>query len=239
MKKIYEGKAKILYATDNKDEIILYFKDDATAGNGEKKGKFYNKGFLNNIISAELFSRISGICPSHFIKKIDDRMQIVKRVEIIPVEVIFRNLAAGTFLKRMPFNQGDDLRKDGKPLIEFCYKNDDYNDPLIGETHILQFGWLSADDLFALKQYTLSLVSKLSEIFNEHGIILVDGKFEFGFDVDNNLVLSDEICPDTLRLWRKNDVGGFESLDKDLFRKSIGGETAAYTEIATLLGLIH
>lgn len=237
--KLYEGKAKVLYEGDEPNTIVLHFKDDATAGNGVKKGQFEDKGYLNNIISADLLTRVAKWVPNHFIKRLSDREQLVKKVDIVPIEVIFRNKATGSFLKRMPFTEGDDITADGYPLIEFCYKNDEYGDPIIGEGSILHFRWLSIKELIEVKQFTQDVNTLLTGLFAPSGIVVVDGKLEFGRDSDGNLILADEICPDTLRLWKfDEETGNHISLDKDLFRKGLGGETAAYTEIAKLLDVL-
>jgi phosphoribosylaminoimidazole-succinocarboxamide synthase len=233
--KLYEGKSKIVYAGPDKNTYVLYFKDDATAFNAQKKGSFEDKGILNNLISSILLNKISQWVPTHFIKRISPREQLVKKVEIVPVEVVFRNVAAGSFLKRLPFKEGDDLTANGQPLIEFFYKDDALGDPPIAEGHILHFGWMNPKELLEIKQFTQDIVKILKNTFNPHGIMVVDGKFEFGRDESGQLILSDDICPDGLRLWKRCDDGTHVSLDKDLFRKGIGGETEAYRQIADIV----
>jgi len=236
--KIYEGKAKILYTTDSKDHLIQYFKDDATAFNAQKKGSFKDKGYLNNIISEYLMLYLEqeGIS-THFIKRLNDREQLIKKVKIIPVEIIIRNIAAGSLCGRLGIAEGTDLRKDGSPLIEFCLKDDSLNDPLISETHIEYFGFMTKKQINDIKELLQTINNKLVSKFDSVNITLVDYKLEFGWYGSKTLpLLADEICPDTCRLWDK-DTG--EILDKDRFRKDLGGETAAYQEVARRLGILE
>ncbi|KKK71721.1 hypothetical protein LCGC14_2911080 [marine sediment metagenome] len=236
--KIYEGKAKILYTGPESDQLIQYFKDDATAFNAQKKGSFKDKGFLNNIISEHLMLYLGqNHIATHFIKRLNDREQLIKKLDIIPVEFIVRNVAAGSLCKRLGIKEGTKLQDaDGKPLIEFCLKDDSLNDPLIGETHIEFFGYMTRSEIKGVKLLLETINKRLIEKFNSIGIILVDYKLEFGNDESRFLpLLADEICPDTCRLWDK-ETG--EILDKDRFRKDLGGETAAYQEIARRFGLI-
>lgn len=233
--KLYEGKSKIVFSGPDENTYVLYFKDDATAFNAQKKGSFEDKGMLNNLISSILLQKISKWVPTHYIDRISPREQLVKKVKIVPIEVVFRNIAAGSFLKRLPFKEGDDLTANGQPLIEFFYKDDGLGDPPIAEGHILHFGWMDPKELLEIKQFTQDAVKILRGIFEPHGIIVVDGKFEFGRDETGKLILSDDICPDGLRLWKLYDDGSHTSLDKDLFRKGLGGETDAYRQIADIV----
>lgn len=235
--KIYEGKAKILYSTSDEQEIIQYFKDDATAFNAQKKGSFKDKGYLNNLISEHLmlYMESQGV-DTHFIKRLNDREQLIKKVDIIPVEFIVRNIAAGSLCTRLNIEEGTDLLKDRIPLIEFCLKDDSLNDPLIGETHIEFFGYMSKEQIQDIKTLLTYINKKLIAKFDSIGVTLVDYKLEFGwYGTDKLLLLADEICPDTCRLWDK-ETG--EILDKDRFRKDLGGETLAYQEIANRFVLI-
>lgn len=248
--KIYEGKAKILYEGDDPKTIIQYFKDDATAGNGDKKGSFKDKGYLNNLISTHFMelAKTETFVPNHFIKRLNDREQLVKKVDIIPLEVIVRNFATGSFIKRMPFKEGDllqgydeiaEISSSRFPLVEFFYKDDSYGDPLVTEGQILHFKWLTIEELALIKSFASELNHFLFEAFKNIDITFVDAKFEFGKGYNDRIMLADEICPDTMRLWdkRKSD-NKIISLDKDLFRKGLGGETDAYYEVARRLKLV-
>ena len=251
-KQIYEGKSKILYSGPNPDTIIVFFKDDATAFNNQKRGTFEDKGYLNNLISSFLMEQLKPIVPNHFISRLNEREQLVKRTDIIPLEVVFRQYAAGSFVKRMPYQRGEDVRRDIhpellksestlnrlSPLIEFCCKNDEFGDPLVSEGMITHFDWLTDDEIKLIKTYVLKIVHFLNTIFERYKILLVDGKFEFGKNKYGRIMLADDICPDGLRLWRQHKDGSFESLDKDLFREGLGGETEAYREVAKILNLI-
>jgi len=237
--KIYEGKAKILYTTEEAGRIVQYFKDDATAFNAQKKGSFTDKGYLNNIISEHLmlFMEREGIA-THFIQRLNEREQLIKKVKIIPVEFIVRNIAAGSLCSRLGIEEGINLRDaDGHPLIEFCLKDDDLNDPVIGETHIEYFGFMTSQQIHDIKMLLQIINEKLVDKFGSIGVKLVDYKLEFGWGEVARIfpLLADEICPDTCRLWDK-DTG--KILDKDRFRKDLGGETDAYQEIARRFGLI-
>lgn len=237
MEQVYEGKSKVLFSTDNSDELLMVFKDIVTAGNGEKISCIRDKGYLNSIISAKIYSLLD--VPTHFIKMVNDTTHLVKKVDIFPVEFIFRNIAAGSFIKRLPVREGANLRENGLPFIEFCYKSDEYNDPFISERHILHFNWMSQQELNSALHYTHRIVNKLISIFSPFNIEVVDGKFEFGRDSNGNVILADEISPDGLRLWQINeDIGTYKSFDKDLFRKNLGGEVEAYTEIARMLKVV-
>ena len=234
--KIYEGKAKILYEGPEPGTIIQYFKDDATAFNAQKKATLDGKGVLNNRISEFMMLRLGEIgIPTHFIKRLNMREQLCKKVEIIPLEVIVRNVAAGTMSKRLGIEEGEPLPRS---IIEFCLKRDDLGDPLIAEEHITAFGWATADEVEEIMAMTIRINDYLCGLFSGVGIRLIDFKIEFGrFPVDggHQVILADEISPDSCRLWdRETD----KKLDKDRFRRDLGGVTEAYTEVATRLGII-
>ena len=231
---IYQGKAKILYSCSNPLNLIQYFKDDATANNAEKHSIIMSKGIINNFISEYLMKslEIQGIS-THFIKRLNKREQLIKKVKIIPVELVVRNLAAGSIVKRYAINDG---MKFSKPLIEFFYKNDSLNDPLLNEQHIKEFGWSDNNEIKLIKKEALRINKILIKIFDKAGIDLVDFKIEFGhcFNKQNEkqIILADEISPDNCRLWdlkQKNDT--IVSLDKDRFRNDLGGLIEAYSEI--------
>ena len=234
---IYEVKAKNLYEGPEPGTLVQYFKDDATAFNAEKRAILDGKGVLNNRISEFMMTRLSTIgIPNHFIKRLNMREQLIKKVEIIPLEVIVRNVAAGTLAKRLGLQEGERLPR---ALVEFCYKDDDLGDPLVSEEHISAFGWASPpeiDDMIALALRTNDFMSGL---FAGVGIRLVDFKLEFGRHFEDDMVrtiLADEISPDSCRLWylESND-----KLDKDRFRRELGGVTEAYAEVARRLGIIR
>lgn len=234
--KLYEGKAKILYEGPEPGTIIQYFKDDATAFNNEKRGTLAGKGVLNNHISEYIFEGLTRIgVPNHFIRRLSMREQLIKGVEIIPVEVIVRNIAAGTLSKRLGIEEGTALPR---PLVEFCYKEDELGDPLVGEDHILTFGWANEYELEDMVTYALRVNDYLSGLMNGIGISLVDYKLEFGrlYEGDDYMtVLADEISPDSCRLWDKSSG---KKLDKDRFRRDLGGEVEAYSEVARRLGVL-
>ncbi len=230
MKQIYEGKAKILF--EENGDIIQHFKDDTTAFNNQKFAISDGKGILNNAISAYFMNKIeySGV-KTHFINKIDDRHQRVKFVEIIPLEVIVRNISAGSFCKKFGVTRGLNLTK---PLVEFSLKDDNLGDPLIPEGHIVELNIASYDDIAYLKAQALKINSILQDEFSKIGIVLVDFKVEFGRK-DGDIILADEISPDSCRLW---DIKTSESLDKDLFREGKGSIVEGYRVIAKRLGLV-
>lgn len=221
----YEGKAKILYATDNLDLIIQYFKDDATAFNAQKRGTIREKGILNNKISEVLFTLLEkeGI-PTHFVQRLNDREMLVRRLEIIPVEVIVRNKIAGSLAKRLGMEEGTAL---SRPVLEHCYKSDPLGDPMINESHILALGWATESELKEVEALSLRVNEILQDFFDQRNLILVDFKLEFGRHY-GKVVLGDEICPDTCRLWEK---GSLEKLDKDRFRRDLGKVEDAYQEV--------
>jgi len=232
---LYEGKAKILYPGDEDGTIIQYFKDDATAFNAQKKDVIPGKGILNNLISAHLFPALGQLgIAHHFIKKLNDREQLVKAVKIIPIEVIVRNIAAGSVCARLGLSEGTPLKHT---LVEFCLKDDALGDPVIASEHILTLQIATADDLAVIKATALKINDFLSGLFFGLGVRLVDFKLEFGWletETGGQIVLADEISPDNCRLW---DIKTDEKLDKDRFRRDLGGLTEAYSDIARRLGL--
>lgn len=234
-RQIYEGKAKILYEGPEPGTIIQYFKDDATAFNAEKKGTINGKGVINNRISEHIFTRLELIgIPNHFIRRLNMREQLVKQVEIVPIEVIVRNVAAGSLTKRLGIEEGKALPHT---LLEYCYKDDALGDPLIAEEHIACFGWASQEEMQDISAMAIRVNDFMAGMFAGIGIKLVDFKLEFGrlFDGDfSRIILADEISPDGCRLW---DIETNEKLDKDRFRRDLGGEAEAYQEVARRLGL--
>ncbi len=236
-KKLYEGKAKILYEGTEKGTAIQHFKDDATAFNNLKKSVVEGKGVLNNRISEHILNNLNQIgIKTHLIKRLNMREQLIKLVKIIPVEFIVRNIATGSLTKRLGIADGTVL---SKPLIEYSYKNDDLGDPLIAKEHILEFNWASEKELNLIKTYSLRINDFLQGMFRSVGIKLIDFKLEFGrVDVEGKkeILLADEISPDTCRLW---DVVSEKKLDKDRFRKDLGNIMQAYQEVAKRLGIIH
>jgi len=232
---IYEGKAKKLFSYKEGDKIIQYFKDDATAFNKKKHEIISEKGILNNFISEYIFKYLSenGL-PNHFIERINEREQLVKKVEIIPIEVIIRNIATGTLSKRLGIKEGLNLER---PLIEFTLKDDELDDPIVSEEHLDILGFAKKDEIIEMKDQSLKINSLLSDLFSNINIKLVDFKIEFGRIKENNkinIILADEISPDSCRLWDKESL---EKLDKDRFRKNLGGLIDAYKEVATRLGI--
>jgi len=236
-KKLYEGKAKILYEGPEKGTAIQHFKDDATAFNNLKKSVVEGKGVLNNRISEHIFNNLNQIgIKTHLIKRLNMREQLVKLVKIIPLEFIVRNIATGSLTKRLGIADGTVL---SKPLIEYSYKNDDLGDPLIAKEHILEFNWATEKELNLIKNYSLRINDFLQGMFRGVGIKLVDFKLEFGrvdYNEKKEILLADEISPDTCRLW---DVVSEKKLDKDRFRKDLGNIMQAYQEVAKRLGIIH
>jgi len=222
---LYEGKAKIMYSTDNKDEIRVYYKDDATAFNGIKKAQIENKGILNNSITTALFEILEqkGI-KTHFIKKLSDREQLCKKVEIIPLEVIVRNVAAGSMAKRYGIEEGTALKTT---VFELSYKNDELGDPLINDYHAVAMGLATFEELLEIYHLASEINGTLKDVFLKKDINLIDFKVEFG-RLNGEILLADEISPDTCRFW---DVKTGEKLDKDRFRRDLGNVTEAYVEI--------
>lgn len=223
---LYEGKAKKVYETDNPDFLIVSYKDDATAFNGLKKGTIVGKGVINNRMSNLLMQKLTeeGI-PTHFVKELNDRDTVVKKVSIIPLEVIVRNIAAGSFSKNYGVEEGV---KFETPTIEFSYKNDELGDPLINKYHAIALKLATNNEIDAIKNYSFRINERLKDFWEECGITLVDFKLEFGRLTDGSIVLADEISPDTCRLW---DAKTGEKLDKDRFRRDLGGVEEAYTEV--------
>ncbi|WP_427340200.1 phosphoribosylaminoimidazolesuccinocarboxamide synthase [Caloranaerobacter sp. DY30410] len=222
---IYEGKAKRVYKTDDEKVYLIEYKDDATAFNGEKKGTIENKGIINNKISAMLFKLLenAGI-ETHFIKLIDERRMLVKAVEIIPIEVIVRNVAAGSLAKRLGFKEGTQLETT---VLEFCYKNDELGDPLINDYHIQALKLVDKEELEIIKEKALKINEILVDFFEKVGLKLIDFKLEFG-RYDGRIILADEISPDTCRLWDKETN---QKMDKDRFRRDLGKVEEAYREV--------
>ncbi len=236
-KKLYEGKAKILYASPEKGSAIQHFKDDATAFNNQKKTTIEGKGILNNRISEHILSSLNQIgIETHLIKRINMREQLVKLVEIIPIEFVVRNIATGSLTKRLGIEDGTVL---DEPLIEYYYKNDELNDPLVSKQHISVFGWAQEIEIDHISNICLRINDFMQGMFKGIGIKLVDFKVEFGRlnkDGKNKIILADEISPDTCRLW---DVSSEEKLDKDRFRKDLGNLLEAYQEVARRLNILH
>ena len=236
-KKLYEGKAKIIYEGPEKGTAIQHFKDAATAFNNLKKSTVEGKGVLNNRISEHILNNLNQIgIKTHLIKRLNMREQLIRLVEIIPVEFIVRNIATGSLTKKLGIADGTVL---SKPLLEYSYKNDDLGDPLVAKEHIIEFNWASDSELVLIKNYCLRINDFMQGMFRGVGIKLVDFKLEFG-RIDNNgrkeIILADEISPDTCRLW---DVVSEKKLDKDRFRKDLGNIIQAYQEVARRLGIIH
>lgn len=221
----YEGKAKILYATDDPDLIVQYFKDDATAFNAQKRGTIQEKGIVNNKISEVLFKYLeSQGVPTHFVQRLNDREMLVRRLEIIPVEVIVRNLIAGSLAKRLGLEEGKSLKT---PVLEHCYKSDPLGDPMINEFHIRALGWATDEEIEEIERLSFRVNDLLKDFFDKRDLILVDFKLEFGRH-HGKIYLGDEICPDTCRFWEK---GTLEKLDKDRFRRDLGRVEDAYQEV--------
>lgn len=223
---LYEGKAKQIYSTENENEFIVYFKDDATAFNGEKKAEISSKGILNNKISTIMFEMLHDKqIQTHFIKNLSEREMLVKKVEILPLEVIVRNITAGSFCKRVGIEEGLVLEE---PIFEICYKNDEYGDPMLNDDHALAMKLATREELKFLKEETLKINEVMKEFFLNMGLKLVDFKLEFGKDMQGNIILADKISPDTCRLW---DVDTNEKLDKDRFRRDLGDLVQGYEEV--------
>ncbi len=231
MEQLYEGKAKKVFATEDKDVVIVSYKDDATAFNGEKKGTIVGKGVVNNRMTNHVFQMLekAGV-PTHFIEELNDRETAVKHVEIVPLEVIVRNVAAGSFSKKLGIEEGRQLLC---PTLEFSYKNDDLGDPFINDYYALALGLATQEEIDTITKYAFKVNEVLKEYFLHAGIKLVDFKIEFG-RYKGQIILADEISPDTCRLW---DVNTNEKLDKDRFRRDMGGVEDAYQEVmGRLLG---
>jgi phosphoribosylaminoimidazole-succinocarboxamide synthase len=228
--KLYEGKAKKVYATSDKDLCIVSYKDDATAFNGEKKGTILGKGAINNRVTNHLMKLLEGNgIPTHLVQELSDTDTLVKRVEIVPLEVIVRNIAAGSLSKRLGIAEGV---KFSSPILECCYKDDDLGDPMVNEYHIFAMNYATPEELKLISDYSLNVNKILSDYLADLGIELVDFKLEFGRLHDGSIVLADEISPDTCRFW---DSLTHKKLDKDRFRQDLGGTEDAYNEILTRL----
>ena len=225
-KLLYEGKAKKIFSTDDADIVRVAYKNDTTAFNGEKFEQLEGKGQLNNEITSFFFNYLAeqGI-ESHFVRKISDTEQLVKRVEIVPLEVVTRNIAAGSLSKRLGWEEG---RKLPEPIVEFYYKDDDLGDPLLADVHIQTLGLATDEELNELRRRALAVNDSLLKLLTPRGLLLVDFKLEFGRDSSGNYLLADEISPDTCRFW---DAETHEKMDKDRFRRDLGGVTEAYAEV--------
>lgn len=228
---LYEGKAKKVFATEDPDVVIVSYKDDATAFNGIKKGTIVGKGAINNRMTNLVFQKFeaAGI-PTHFIEELSDRETAVKKVDIVPLEVIVRNVAAGSFSKRMGVEEGRELLC---PILEFSYKNDDLGDPFINDDYALALGLATKEEIDQIRSYTLKVNEIMKEYFLNAGMKLIDFKIEFG-RFHGQILLADEVSPDTCRLW---DVNTNEKLDKDRFRRDLGNVEEAYNEVFHRLGL--
>ncbi|MBS0573908.1 MAG: phosphoribosylaminoimidazolesuccinocarboxamide synthase [Proteobacteria bacterium] len=235
-KKVYEGKAKILYEGPEPGTYIQYFKDDATAFNAQKKATIEGKGVLNNRLSEYFMQGLTNIgIPNHFIRRLNMREQLIRQVEIIPLEVIVRNFAAGSIAKRLGMEEGTALPR---PIVEYSYKNDALGDPMVSEEYILAFGWASQQDMDDIVSLALRVNDFMSGVMYGVGIKLVDFKIEIGRIWDGDfmrLIVADEISPDSCRLW---DIKTGQKLDKDVFRRDLGNLTDAYTEVARRLGVM-
>jgi phosphoribosylaminoimidazole-succinocarboxamide synthase len=235
-KQVYEGKAKVLFEGPEPGTLVQYFKDDATAFNNQKKGTITGKGVLNNRISEYLMTRLAEIgIPTHFVRRLNMREQLVRAVEIIPIEVVVRNVVAGSLAKRFAMDEGAALPRS---IVEYYYKKDELGDPMVSEEHITAFGWATTQDLDDIMQMSLRINDFLSGLFLGIGIKLVDFKLEFGRLFQNDemrIVLADEISPDNCRLW---DLKTNEKMDKDRFRQDLGRVEEAYQEVARRLGIL-
>ncbi len=223
---LYEGKAKKIFRTEEQDQVLLYYKDDATAFNGEKKGRISNKGLLNNAISNIFFRLLAenGI-PTHFIAELSEKEVLVRKLDIIMVEVVMRNIVAGSLAKRLGWEEGTNL---AKPVLEFYYKSDELGDPMINEYHIYAQGLATENELNTIKEMACQINQIMLDYLEDKGIILVDFKLEFGRGSDGKVYLADEISPDTCRFW---DSRTGKKLDKDRFRRNLGDVAGAYQEI--------
>jgi phosphoribosylaminoimidazole-succinocarboxamide synthase len=235
-RQIYEGKAKVLFEGPEPGTLVQYFKDDATAFNNKKRGTITGKGVLNNRISEYLMIRLAEIgVPTHFVRRLNMREQLIKEVEIIPIEVVVRNIAAGSFTSRFGISEGTALPRS---IVEYYYKSDELDDPMISEEHITAFGWASPQELDEMVSMALRINDFMSGLFLALGIRLVDFKVEFGrlYEGDDmRVVLADEISPDNCRLW---DIKTNEKLDKDRFRRDLGRVEEGYQEVARRLGIL-
>ena len=228
---IYEGKAKQVFATEDPTKVVIHYKDTATAGNGAKKEDIDNKGVLNNAITTAIFGKLkeAGI-PTHYIETLNDRDQLCRRVTIIPLEVVVRNVIAGSMAKRLGIEEGTPAPNT---IFEICYKDDSLGDPLINDHHAVALGAVTYDELNEIYRLTVLINEELKKMFADVGIRLIDFKIEFGKTADGKIILADEISPDTCRLW---DAETNEKLDKDRFRRDMGKVIEAYAEISKRLG---
>ncbi len=228
---LYEGKAKQVFATANPDEVIVRYKDDATAFDGKKRGTIGGKGEMNNRMTAIFFEMLAaqGI-PTHFIRLLSDREQLVRRVTIVPIEVVVRNIAAGSLSKRLGLEEGHALPR---PIVELYYKSDELGDPLINDEHVAILDLATPEQLATIRGLALAINRILTDHLAPRRVLLVDFKLEFGTDAAGNLLLADEISPDTCRFW---DADTHEKLDKDRFRRDLGGVEEAYQEMLRRLG---
>ncbi len=230
--KLYQGKAKTLYQTDDPDLLIADFRDDTTAFDGEKKATLQDKGSVNNQISAFIMQYLErhGVA-THFVAKLSTHETLVKKLKMIPLECVVRNVAAGSLCRRLGIQEKMELKP---PLFEFFLKNDALHDPLVTEDHALAFAWATQNQMDSMRSYTLRINALLQTLFSEAGMILVDSKYEFGVGSDGEIYLGDEISPDSCRIW---DAHTHEVLDKDRFRKDMGRVIESYKEIAHKLGV--
>ena len=233
MEQMYEGKAKKVFATDDPTLCIVSYKDDATAFNGKKKGTIEGKGVVNNRMSNFMFQLLekNGI-PTHFVKELNDRETLVKKVTIVPLEVIMRNKAAGSMAKRLGLKEGTELLC---PVLEFSYKCDELDDPMVNDSHILAAGFATKEDLDTISSMSRKINEIMCEFFASVGVELIDFKLEFGRTTDGQIVMADEISPDTCRFW---DIHTHEKLDKDRFRRDLGSVEEAYAEMMKRIGLL-
>jgi phosphoribosylaminoimidazole-succinocarboxamide synthase len=223
---MYEGKAKKVFATEDNNFCIVSYKDDATAFNGQKKGTIAGKGVVNNKMSNYLMQQLEQVgVPTHFVEELNDRETVVKKVSIVPLEVIIRNVAAGSFSKRLGVAEGSPLKTT---ILEFCYKDDALGDPMVNDYHILAMGYATKEELETIKALTFKVNDFLKEFFKKINVDLIDFKLEFGKTKDGQIILADEISPDTCRFW---DATTHEKLDKDRFRRDMGNVEDAYQEM--------
>ncbi|HIR46542.1 MAG TPA: phosphoribosylaminoimidazolesuccinocarboxamide synthase [Candidatus Caccousia avicola] len=223
---LYEGKAKKVFKTDRPDVYLVQYKDDATAGNGAKRGTIRGKGAVNNQVTNHLMKFLEGKgIPTHLVEELSETETLVKKVQIVPLEVIVRNVAAGSLAKRLGMEEGTKLNCT---VLEYCYKDDALGDPLVNDYHIAALGAATPEELRQIADYSMKINQELGEYLKTAGIELIDFKLEFGRDVNGNIILADEISPDTCRFW---DVKTHAHLDKDLFRRDLGGEEEAYREV--------
>ncbi|MEJ8552740.1 phosphoribosylaminoimidazolesuccinocarboxamide synthase [Tepidibacter sp. Z1-5] len=232
MQMLYEGKAKKIFKTDNNGEYLVYYKDDATAFNGVKKDEINEKGIINNKISSYVFELLeSNDIKTHYVKRISDREMIVKSVDIVPLEVIVRNVSAGSMCKRFGVEEGIEFES---PVFEFSYKNDDLGDPLINDYHAIALKLATKEELDYIREQAFKINELLKTFFNKLDLKLIDFKLEFGKTQDNQIILADEVSPDTCRLW---DINTNEKMDKDRFRRDLGNVIDAYKEVLSRIEL--